>query len=68
MQMHYLITLSWNTRSGAPHARTMEGVVTAKPQNTRQDLVNAILTQAKTSMGANDSAVVTFLSLEPNEL
>jgi hypothetical protein len=68
MTYHYLITLSWCPTPHLTKTKYVDGLINAWPGDTRQSLVKQAIKLAKDAAGANDTAAVVFLSIEPNEL
>lgn len=63
---HYAITLHWEALSGIQTA-TQAGTMRPSPGQTRGEVFNHLLADAKRKMGATDP-VVLFYCLEPDAL
>jgi hypothetical protein len=66
MDFHYVITLSQPVSGGARSA-TFTGVIEARDDQTRCDLVNDIYQSASCRAGM-ENANIMFFDLAPNEL
>ena len=77
-EYHFVATLSWNpdprgstaatTTAATVSTQWVDGTVTAPAGATRRELVAWAVQHAKEAVGANETAVVVFLSIERNEL
>jgi hypothetical protein len=63
----FLITLQW-TADRMVRSATIPGTFDGQPNGTRSAMVREVTEYAKQKVGANDSAVVLFLYLEPDAL
>jgi hypothetical protein len=68
-EYHYVITVTWPTGTGQGFACS-DGVITALPGQTRQDLYDIVRRRVRQRNGnpPDDRLAVLFLSIEPNDL